>query len=270
MTTCDDFYVYLKSSSNITEFTSNKHNSFTNVVKPSLHLNDEYEVALQNIIFTPDIIAIKAFDPTYEICFNVQFINLNKRKGSGYMVNYIPTENIFGGNIEEILDGFNRNLIKFLKLKKVIISSQDYIFKYDRENKVIKFKELQIIETVDFTPNVEWTITEKTRVILGVDKLKFENTPEEFYTPLYFPIEMMNVFTDIIEPSYFGEQTVHLLDVIPLQHVFSKNGTLTMYKRVNRRLLDSISIKITDEKGIVVPFTDRVHVLIVLHFRRVM
>ena len=80
----------------------------------------------------------------------------------------------------------------------------------------------------------------------------------------------MNVYTDIIEPSYFGEQTVHLLDVIPLQNVFSKNGTLTMYKRVNRRILDSISIKITDENGVSIPFTDRVQVLIVLHFRRVM
>ena len=58
---------------------------------------------------------------------------------------------------------------------------------------------------------------------------------------------MLQVYTDIIELSYLGEQKVHLLDVIPIKYVFGRNDTLTTSKR-----------PITDEKGIVVvSFNDR-------------
>ena len=81
---------------------------------------------------------------------------------------------------------------------------------------------------------------------------------------------MLHIYTDIIEPRYLGGQTIHLLDVIPMKNTFSKTGTLTMYKQVNTTLIDSISIKITDENGIAVSFTNYVHVTLVLHFKRVM
>ena len=69
---------------------------------------------------------------------------------------------------------------------------------------------------------------------------------------------MLQIYTDIIDSNYLGEQNVYLLDVIPIKHIFGKNDTLTTSKRINRRIVDSISIKITDEKGIAVSFTDRV------------
>ena len=135
MSTSDDFYVYLKSNSNKKEFTSNKHNSFTNVVKPLLQLNDEYEVALQNIIFNPDITAIKSYDPFYKICITVQFINSNNRVGNVYDVDYIPTQNIYGSTIEEILDGLNQNLMKYLKHKMLF-----FLLKVIFSNIIVKMK----------------------------------------------------------------------------------------------------------------------------------
>ena len=81
---------------------------------------------------------------------------------------------------------------------------------------------------------------------------------------------MLHIYTDIIEPSYLGGQTVHLLDVIPMKKSFSKTGTLTMYKQLNTTIIDSISIKITDVNGDAVSFTNHVQVTIVLHFKRIM
>ena len=249
MTTSDDFYVYLTSNSNKTEYTSNIHYSFTNNVNPSLQLNGEFVVALENIIFNDDIISINAYDKKYEIRIEVIFISKTVKNGFGYAINYTPTKNIFGDNVSDIIHYLNEDLYDFLKLKNVILASQDFIFKYDVKNKKILFNEIKINETENFTSIVKWVITDHISKILGIEKI-FENSPKEISRPVYFPLEMLHIYTDIIEPSYLGGQTVHLLDVILTKNIFSKTGTLTMYKHLNTSLIDSISIKITDENGL--------------------
>ena len=134
-TTSDDFFVYLTSNSNKTEYTSNIHNSFTNDVNPSLQLNGEFVVALENFIFNDDIISINAYDKKYAICIEVIFINKSCRKGGGYIVNYTSTKNIFGYNVSDIIHHLNEDLYEYLKIEKVILSSQDFIFKYDMKKK---------------------------------------------------------------------------------------------------------------------------------------
>ena len=271
MSSTDDFYVYLTSNSNKTEYTSNIHNSFTNNVNPSLQLNGEFVVALENIIFNDDIISINANVRKYEIRIEVIFISTIPlvKNGFGYAINYTPTKNIFGDNVSDIIHYLNEDLYDFLKLKNVILNSQDFIFKYDVKNKKILFNEIKINETENFTSIVKWVITDHISKILGIEKI-FENSPKEISRPVYFPLEMLHIYTDIIEPSYLGGQAVHLLDVIPMKNTFSKSGTLTMYKHLNTSLIDSISIKITDENGIAVSFTNHVQVTIVLHFKRIM
>ena len=271
MSTSDDFYVYLTSNSNKTEYTSNIHNSFTNNVNPSLQLNGEFVVALENIIFNDDIISINAYDPKYEIRIEVIFINTSVLdiQGFGYAINYSPTKNIFGENVSDIIHYLNEDLYDFLKTKRVIHSSQEFIFKYDEKNKKLIFNEIKVVHTEGFKSIVKWKISDHISKILGIEK-KFENSPKEISRAVYFPLEMLNIYTDIIEPSYLGGQIVHLLDVIPMKNTFSKTGTLTMYKQLNTTLIDSISIKITDENGDAVSFTNHVQVTIVLHFKRIM
>ena len=163
----------------------------------------------------------------------------------------------------------NEVLYDFLKLKNVILSSQDFIFKHDMKNKQILSNEIKIVETDGFTSILKWVITENISKALGIEK-KFKNSPKEFSKPVYFPIEILDIYTDIIEPSYLGGQTTHLLDVIPMKNIFSKTGTLTMYKYLNTSLMDSTSIKITDENSIAVSFTNHVKISIVLYFKRIM
>ena len=63
---------------------------------------------------------------------------------------------------------------------------------------------------------------------------------------------------------------MHLLDIIPMHSVYSKTGTLTMYKNVSSNHIDNISIQLTDQSGKKLIFGDDVKVLVVLHFKRVM
>ena len=80
----------------------------------------------------------------------------------------------------------------------------------------------------------------------------------------------MHVHCDIIEASYLGGQTVHLLDIIPTEHIYSKISTLTIYKRVTKTVLDNINIRETSEDGVNILFDSDVNVVIVLQFKRVM
>ena len=47
----NEFYVYLSSTANGIEFPSNKNAGFTIDIKLSLHLQDGFDVASENIIF---------------------------------------------------------------------------------------------------------------------------------------------------------------------------------------------------------------------------
>ena len=58
-------YVYLSSKENFDEYPANKHNAYTNSLRPGLFLDGEYEVSLANTIFKPDIISIRGGDEHY-------------------------------------------------------------------------------------------------------------------------------------------------------------------------------------------------------------
>ena len=61
---------------------------------------------------------------------------MNERKGCGYMINCTPQESIWDDKVSELIEYFNNDLTNFLKLKQAIISSQDFIFRNDRKNKL--------------------------------------------------------------------------------------------------------------------------------------
>ena len=77
------------------------------------------------------------------------------------------------------------------------------------------------------------------------------------------------VYTDIVEPSYLGAQSVSLLDIIPRREIYSKNSTFSTFKHVSKCTIDSISTTLSDELGNPVPFAPDVNVTMVLHFKKV-
>ena len=88
-----------------------------------------------------------------------------------------------------------------------------------------------------------------------VKKICIEDTSSINKTKLnitsMFPkkLSCIYVYCAIVEPTFLGEQSLHLLDVIPMPHMPCKQGILIIYKRVNRNVIDNISILIADENG---------------------
>ena len=300
MEACNEFYVYLSSNANSIEYQSNKNSGFTNNIKPTLHLQDEFDVALENIIFEPKIIAIEKNDKNYNIQVNIHFTDKNGIYHKGYKVNYTPQNDIHGDTIDEVIYNLNIDFSQFLKKFSMIESAKDTIFYMT--DKYVHFNRIQPFDVVDSGSLdgkfiIFWKFGKNIQTLLGLS--------DEFYGPslvekevstncldtlrktypldtnlkllhssfrpkLPRQINCMHVYCDIIEPSYLGGQMVHLLDIIPMNHMYSKKGTLTMYKRVTRTILDDISIQITTEDGVNIPFASDVNVVIILHFKRVM
>ena len=263
----DDFYIYLNDRLNKNQFPHNTASGFTNIIHPGLHLNTNYEVALKNIIFNPDIYTIKKFDETFWIFIYVSFNTFEGNIGA-FGLKYIPNASISASSIFQLIQLLNNDLVNFLIVQQVIDDDQDFIFRMGQFSTFVQFKELKP-KTKYKSFDVSWNFSENFANVIGLTERQFENKPR-ILDPPSFPkkLNMIYVYTDMVEPSYLGQQSVHLLDVLPMQEAYCKNGSLTMYKQVNKTSITDISLKLLDFSGQPVPFMDNVTVLAVLHFRR--
>lgn len=268
----EDFYVYLDSDTNRDQYESNNPNGFTNIVKPPLILPGQYDVALENIIFKKNIFAIRAGDKKYRITLNV--ITYDDEDGTILTwidKEYYPEVDIAGSNAEELIRNINIDFTNFLKKWNIIEKTHEDIFIVETYNSPIKFNRINAKRTTGRgIVKVTWYVSPHMCKTLGITKCDFSEYPIlKTPTPVN-TLDYINVYCDIISPSYYGGQRVHLLDIIPMQSVYSKTGTLTMYKSVSSNHIDNISIQLTNQSGEKLIFGDDVKVLVVLHFKRVM
>ena len=80
--------------------------------------------------------------------------------------------------------------------------------------------------------------------------------------------DIIHVYCDIVTPSMVGKQCVHMLDIIPSRGVYTKTSVMNMYKQVGPRRIESITIRMTNQKGDDIPFSPHVDVFAALHFRQ--
>jgi len=269
----DEFFVYLFSSLNKIEYPKNSPWGFTNIISPKLNLDDSYEVGLANISFNNRLALIKKYDNDYRIIINIK----DKKKSDiqPKVVVYIPQKNLEGETIHELIQNFNTDLVNYLISQDVIVIEDNMnhpiIFSYKENTPYVKFNNLKLKNQEKYKQiSILWRFTQEMKHILGLQLNWFHNTPV-FVKPPSFPdrSNLLLVSTDIVTPSYFAGQLVHFLDVIPLNHMFTKTLKSTLYKRVSKTQIQDISIKITDEKGVAVKFNEDEEIFVVLHFRRI-
>ena len=267
----DEFYVHLCSEFNKDTFPENIHNSFTNLISPEIQLDSDFEVGVSNIIFEPHLYTIRKNDENFGIKFNVQFGTEDTMGLSGYNLKYTPTTDIAADNIYNLLKEFDKDLVAFLHRQSVMRKLQTTIFKYNRSLKFPIFNQLRIINKTKYKHHsVKWYLSYGIAKLIGVAELEFINKPEFYFVPK-FPTrsDFLNVYCDIVQPSYVGQQLVNILDVIPMTHMYSKTVMMNMYKRVSQTHIQDISIKISDETGRSAAFSDTVKMYIILHFRKI-
>ena len=258
------FYLYLTSNVNYEQFPKNCASAFTNLIRPVIPLTSEYEVSLANIIFPRKIIRIKKEDSNIKIGFTVYYHRpAEKQYHTSYELTYTPQNDIVAQDIYDLIKCLDEDVKRFLRKYNIITKEQEFIFRYRKSDTVVSYKPLIIEPKVNLIPSYSINFSKKLSKLLGYRHGNFVKSPEIIYD-----IESIFVYSDIVEASSIGSQSVHLLDVLPGDSVYCKNTVLTSYKRVTSRIIESISIKLNDQHGNQILFDDDVTTTIILHFRK--
>ena len=276
----DEFYVYLNSKSNLKEFRDNTPSCFTNIIKPTIHLTDEYQVALENIIFPSNLIKIRKNDERYFIKLKIEFVDSKGRGTPNAILNYIPSIDISQNNISDIISELNIDFYNQLIKNKIfneiialqIVEFPQPIFMYDKVRDKITFYPIPLaMEASRVSRKITWEFSENMSKVIGV-------SPREQTRPI--PVCMLSpiipnkydyffVYSDIVEPTTFAHQNISLLDILPIGDVYSKNGSIKLYKTLNKNVIDNISIKIiSSQTGELVRFNSNIDLILVLHFKK--
>lgn len=261
------FHVYLNNKFNLKEYPNNKNYSFTNIISPASILSTEYEVGLVNMIFKPRFYIVKKGDEDYSIDFIIDYNDKPEQKKT-LKIRYVPQKNISSKNLNQLISNLNKDLLSFFKSEDIQIENKGYIFKLSKFSQYVDFQKIELSKKHYPNYSITWFVNEKIRLLLGIYHWMFIDTPETSLLPLYpKETESLMVYTDIIHPVSFASNSIHLIDFIPLQNVYTKNGTLTIYKKINKSIINEISIVVKNEHGEEAPFDDDVDVTIILHFK---
>lgn len=267
MTSEEEFVVYMHSSENLDQYPQNTPGAFSNSFQPSIHLSDEYEVGLQNIIYSPKFDAILKDDTDFSIRIFTQFLNPDGSSYNGTGFTYLPTQNILGENIHLAIRALNDDFLKILKVNRLVDKTQEYVFKHNFRTNLVTFKDLIPPANSKYKKyKTKWIFSKDICRLLGCSENETFN-PNFTLVPKLPEIEYLYIHSDIVSPSRIGSQQVHILDILPTKNTEVKNSTSLIYKPVTCNNINTISIKITTDRGKIVPFQTSVTVIIVLHFR---
>ena len=276
MDASDDFYVYLYSESNKDTYKNNKGSRFTNVINPPLRLSDEYNVAVENVIFKPRIICIPKNDEKYKIELIFRLHGADKVH---LKIEYVPSIDVIGKDIQDIITLLSIDFKECLKSRYNILTRNKVIFAYDRNQKRARFSQLRLVSPAEAADapalkdkfvEITWKFSPKICELLGIiSPVQKTFLPVCDVTPkVPDPLECIYIYSDIVIASNYAGQSVHLLDIIPMEGTYSKSGTQTLYKTVSKNFLDTISIKMVDKHGEFIKFEEGIDVVIVLHFKK--
>ena len=264
-----DFYVYLNSHDSNFKFPDNANYGFTNSMCPNITLTEEYEVALVNILFSPEFYTIRKGDPDYSIELFIEYTeNIYFRRI--LILKYTPQNNLNSTSIQELIENIDKDLKSYLTSENLPYINELPIIKYDSKTSHVNIDDIKLDEKIYSNYRVTWTIAKSMKILLGRTFMRFNASVEKDINKAQYPksAKSLLVYTDIVAPSSFSNQNVHLLDIVPMNGTFSKNGSLTIYKKVNRKHIDEISISIKNEYGQDAYFCEDVNIQIILHFRR--
>lgn len=263
----DDFFVYMRSSENYEEFPNNSATGFTNLIRPPLILDDEYEIALHSYYYRPSYYSIKAYDKSFFINFNVECINKDGGTLNWFSYKYSPRRNIIGTSIPDAINLLNADLKQELIINQVIDESNEPILTYNTVENIVQMRQLKPLKSSEYKDyKIVYTFSDKMGILLGVGENETEN-PTFLKQPQLANVDLLMVYSDIIAPSSIGDQRVNILDIIPSTNIIAKNTVGSIFKTIQKRVVSEISIKITNGLNQPINFTTDVDMFIVLHFR---
>ena len=263
--------IYLTSNGSLDLFPNNNACTFTNNITPHISLdnNKEYEMGLVSILFPKRFYAILKDNVNYEITF---ICKVGEIKDT---YRYIPSNNILAGDVNLILESLNKDIYRKLEIYLENYDIHDIInnqklFLWDGNNTLIQCTEGDNIE-------IEMIFSSDMAEILGFRKdtsYKFHgvNVREKaIYSSVPASpnkgLDYIYLYSDIIQPAYFGGQLVNILDCFVLENHFNKGLNNVIYRPLNTSIINGISIKISDQRGRPIHFEENSTITCILHIR---
>lgn len=269
-----DEIIYLTNLSDRDIFHRNAPWAFTNVLKVPLELkaNLSYEVALRKLILPSERLLAWKNDSSFQL--NIYGLSGAHRKE--LLLEYRPIMGMppdYDLIIRRINTAVSEELSKTLTenwMSKKIFQYSDV---YDR----IMYTDVTMEDLGDFG-YLGFSVAENLANFLGLKAnaeyqlfpgIKLVAAPHK---PLLTGgVDLGIVYCDLVEPVRYGNTLTPVLDIFPID---SGNGGMTsgimhkyLYKRINKRIIDSISIKMTDQMGRLLRFEEGTSVTLVLHIR---
>ena len=173
-------------------------------------------MSLAKIIFLKRIIRIKKGDRNIKISFSVSYYKTSgKGYHSSYDLVYTPQKDIVAKDIYTLIKYLDDDLRDFLRKYNIISKEQDYIFKFGKKDSIVTYKPLTIIPKNNLIADYTQLFSRKLSKLLGYEGGDFVKSPE-----LIYELESIYVYSDIVEASCLGNQSVHLLDLLPGDNVY--------------------------------------------------
>ena len=279
----EEYTVYLTSMGCMDVYPANSPCRFINRLStPIILSNDcEYEVGLVSVMYPIQYYAILSNDDEFRIFFHTMYHNSNDEEVI-HEYTYNPNINVIAGDMQKLVTVLNDDLIRELKIyfgdriAKFIKRSR--LFRWDDTQKKIA---LQYVKGDSFKKGEVQTIhigfSGKAASLLGfrsdTEYIIYGKNKANGSVSFTFPsencgVDYLYIYSDIIHPSPFAGRLVNILDCFHVDNGRNKGMHNTLYKTINTKILDQISIIITDQNGRKINFSENSSVTCVLHIRR--
>lgn len=241
------FYVCLPSNACSDQFPSNTQSNYSTILKKPIILDDDYDVAITEMIYSPKYLANFG-----QILFDNTCVELVIENG-------IETS--------QLAQQINKSIRSYF----IKIGTREVDFDTKIQNQTIPYFtqqfQLQYKGKITFLGNISMILSGNVKTDLeggGIIKLEDKNLSLVNYAAIY---------TNIIDEQYFGDSLVPILRCVNLssskQHTISTTFDNPVYVPVNKKALTTINIKIADLEGHIIRFKDVFsYVIITLHFKK--
>lgn len=277
----NSIYVTLLSNDSVNLY-KNSSSTFTNLLKQSLSMSDQWEVGLSDISFS---IANK------QLNMNQNILKRKKRNISNFNNQSVKTLKIDSNNeYDEIKTKFKelmetsdelklKNINKTSKLLNTlnIVKPQPNISLKEKDTHNVNVKSSNIEQNVQITSPESSTIYEKDPILSSTNYI-FEKSLNKFSDNINQLInkfessdinENIFIYTDIIKPRHVGSKRIKCLKIFSVT-------TLKNYIHFNRieyfpleaYNINDISIMIRNDEGEEINFNKLVPVYCTLHFKK--